>query len=169
MNTEKVTIGFDPGLATTGYGVIRGCSNNWDVIACGVIRTAQSATHQQRLLEIYRETRSLIERFDPAGVAVEEVFMAKNRRTAMFTAETRGVILLAAWGVPVQEYTPLQMKKRITGYGRASKEQIQTMVKQILGLSKVPRPDDAADGLALALCCQFDLRKGIINGMHKGL
>jgi len=169
MNTEKVTIGFDPGLATTGYGVIRGCSNNWEVIACGVIKTPQSAARQQRLREIYQEARSLIERFDPAGVAIEEVYMAKNRRTAMFTAETRGVILLAAWGVPVQEYTPLQMKKRITGYGRASKGQIQTMVKQILGLSKVPRPDDAADGLALALCYQFDLRKGIINGMHNGI
>ncbi len=163
MEKAVIALGFDPGLATTGYGVIRAWQDGWEALDGGVIRTAQGLSRGDRLREIYDGARELIEAHQPTGIAIEEVYFATNARTAMLTAETRGVLLLAAGNLPVHGYTPLQVKKRITGYGKANKAQVQEMVKRLLSLSEIPRPDDAADGLALALCFLFELR-----GLERG-
>jgi len=153
-----VTIGFDPGLATTGYGVVRATHNGWEVVAGGVIRTRAGRSRPKRLREICDEARELIDTYRPVGVAIEEIFFATNAKTAIRTAEARGVLLMAAGNLPVRGYTPLQLKKRVTGYGKADKAQVQAMMKRLLCLSEMPKPDDMADGLALALCYLLDLR-----------
>jgi len=157
MNKPTVTIGFDPGLATTGYGVVRMGADGWEVIAGGVIETEKERPRAERLQEIYREARALIEEHRPDGVAIEEVYLATNAKTAMRTSEARGALLMAAAELPVRGYTPLQVKKRITGYGKASKSQVQAMVKRLLHLPETPKPDDVADGLALAICYILDI------------
>ena len=156
MSSEIVAIGFDPGLAITGYGVVRMVGGKCEAIAGGVIRTKKETPRADRLKILHDEARSLIEAYTPIGVGIEEVFFATNTRTAMRTAEARGVLLMAATGVPVRGYTPLQVKKRITGYGKATKAQVQAMVKRLLRLAEIPKPDDMADGLALALCYVFE-------------
>ena len=158
MSGGALTIGFDPGLATTGYGVVQAGDAGWTVIDGGIISTPHGLSRPERLLDIYNEARGLIEKYHPLGIAIEEIFFATNARTAMLTAETRGVILMATHGLPVRGYTPLQVKKRITGYGKARKQQVQAMIKKLLGLAETPKPDDMADGLALALCYLFDLQ-----------
>ena len=160
MTGEFLALGFDPGLATTGYGIVRGVDGGWEAVAGGVIETEKGVPRANRLQAIYREARALIETYEPDGVAVEEIFLATNAQTAMRTAETRGVLLMAAADVAVRGYTPLQVKKRITGYGRAPKSQVQAMVKRLLCLPEIPKPDDMADGLALALCYLLD-RQGV--------
>jgi crossover junction endodeoxyribonuclease RuvC len=156
MTEKLLTIGFDPGLATTGYGVVRAALTGWEVVAGGTIETQSGLPRSERLLSVYREARSLIEAYQPHEVAIEEVFLATNAKTAMRTAETRGVLLMAAGELPVRGYTPLQVKKRITGYGKATKLQVQAMVQRLLRLPEIPKPDDMADGLAIALCCLLD-------------
>jgi len=156
MTGEFVALGFDPGLATTGYGIARSTSGGWEVVAGGVIETEKGVPRAERLLTIHREARALIETYRPDGVAIEEIFLATNAQTAMRTAETRGVLLMAAADVTVRGYTPLQVKKRITGYGKAPKSQVQAMVKRLLCLPEIPKPHDMADGLALALCYLLD-------------
>jgi len=158
VTDKALTIGFDPGLATTGYGVVQAGDAGWTVIDGGIISTPHGLSRPERLLDIYNEARGLIEKYHPLGIAIEEIFFATNARTAMLTAETRGVILMATHGLPVRGYTPLQVKKRITGYGKARKQQVQAMIKKLLGLAETPKPDDMADGLALALCYLFDLQ-----------
>lgn len=158
MKPGAVTIGFDPGLAATGYGVVRATGNGWEVVAGGVIRTKAGRSRPERLREICDEAQELINTYRPVGVAIEEIFLATNAKTAIRTAETRGVLLMAAGNLPVRGYTPLQLKKRITGYGKADKAQVQAMVKRLLCLSETPKPDDMADGLALALCYLLDMR-----------
>jgi crossover junction endodeoxyribonuclease RuvC len=155
---NEVTIGFDPGLATTGYGVVQATSSGCRVLAGGVIETPASRARADRLGTLSAEARELVETYRPRGVAIEEVYFAANARSAMRTAEARGALLIAAAGFPVRGYTPLQVKKRITGYGRATKAQVQAMVKRLLSLSETPKPDDMADALALALCYLLDLR-----------
>jgi crossover junction endodeoxyribonuclease RuvC len=153
-----IAIGFDPGLAVTGYGVIEMTDDGWRVRAGGVIRTASDRPRSERLGELAHEARELVETYRPCGIAIEEVFFATNAQTAMRTAEARGALLVASAGVPVRGYTPLQVKKRITGYGTAQKAQVQAMVQRLLRLAELPRPDDMADGLALALCYLLDAR-----------
>ena len=152
MSSEVVAIGFDPGLAVTGYGVVRMVDGKCEAIAGGVIRTRKDTPRADRLRILHDEARSLIETYAPIGIGIEEVFFATNARTAMRTAEARGALLMAATGIPIRGYTPLQVKKRIAGYGKASKAQVQAMVKRLLYLAEMPKPDDMADGLALALC-----------------
>lgn len=161
MTRELVAIGFDPGLATTGYGVVSMAAGKWEAIAGGVIQTKKDTPRADRLRILHQEALSLIEAHTPIGIAIEEVFFATNARTAMRTAEARGVLLMAAAGVRVRGYTPLQLKKRITGYGKATKAQVQAMVKRLLNLAETPKPDDMADGLALALC--YLLEEGGVN------
>ncbi|MBU0596206.1 crossover junction endodeoxyribonuclease RuvC [Candidatus Bipolaricaulota bacterium] len=153
-----VAIGFDPGLAITGYGVVRAVNGGLEIVAGGVICTDKGTPRPQRLQEIYSEARTLIETHRPEGIAIEEVFLATNAKTAMRTAEARGALLLASAGRAVRGYTPLQVKKRVTGYGKAPKSQVQAMVKRLLGLAEIPKPDDMADGLALALCYLLENR-----------
>ncbi len=160
MISDFVALGFDPGLATTGYGIVRGTRSSWEAIAGGVIKTEKGISRADRLHTIYQEARALIETYQPDGVAIEEIFLATNAQTAMRTAEARGVLLMAAADLAVRGYTPLQLKKRITGYGKAPKSQVQSMVKRLLSLPQIPKPDDMADGLALALCYLLD-RQGV--------
>ncbi|MCI2424581.1 crossover junction endodeoxyribonuclease RuvC [Candidatus Acetothermia bacterium] len=155
IKSDLVVLGLDPGLATTGYGIIRAglsTKRGWEVLAGGVITTDKSMEAAARLRLIYTNISALINEFPLTGAAIEEIFMARNHKTLISTAQTRGVLLLATSNIPTREYTPLQVKKRITGYGTATKYQVQKMVQELLRLPEIPQPDDMADSLALALC-----------------
>ena len=149
-----LVLGIDPGTATTGYGLVRQIGNHLECIAYGTIQTAAGQPLCERLLKIYRDLQQLLQQHQPEGVAVEELFFSRNIRTAMAVGQARGVILLSAAnaGLPVAEYTPLQVKQAVVGYGRAEKRQVQEMVRVLLALKGIPRPDDAADALAVAIC-----------------
>jgi crossover junction endodeoxyribonuclease RuvC len=150
---EPITLGFDPGTAILGYGVISG-SNSPQLIDVGVIDTRSPAPMPERLLTIHAEATKLIAEFHPHTVAVETLFFARNVTTAIAVGQARGVILLAAAqaGIPVAEYSPSEVKFAVAGYGKAAKKQMQEMVRVILGLDFTIEPDDAADALAIALC-----------------
>ena len=147
-------LGIDPGTATTGYGVVEEVEGNLRPLAVGVIRTPAGQPLPVRLQLIYRGVRDLAAEWEPSAAAVEELFFSSNVRTAMSVGQARGVALLALAdaGLTVAEYTPPAIKQAVTGYGNADKAQIQEMVRLLLGLEKVPRPDDAADALAVAIC-----------------
>lgn len=148
-------LGLDPGLADTGFGVIKKEKDKFRLIECGSIKTKAGRDQSERLLELRNKLIAIIKKHRPAVAAVEELFFAKNAKTALAVAQARGVILLTAreQGLTVREFTPLEVKMALTGYGRADKNQIQQMVKTVLGLESVPKPDDAADALAVAICC----------------
>ncbi|NPA26261.1 MAG: crossover junction endodeoxyribonuclease RuvC [Chloroflexi bacterium] len=148
-------LGLDPGLALTGYGVVEPHPRGgFRVITYGVIRTAAKEPLPQRLLHLYQGMRALLETYQPEAAAVERLFVQRNLRSVMSVGQARGVVLLtlAQFQVPVAEYTPTQVKTALTGYGAARKAQMQRMVQLLLGLPEIPRPDDAADALAVALC-----------------
>lgn len=149
-----IVIGIDPGLATVGFGVIQKGEEKIIPVSYGCIRTSAEKQTSERLLEIYNEINTLFEKYDPQTIAIEKLFFNKNVTSAMSVSEARGVILLVAQlkQIPVFEYTPAQIKQAITGTGHADKRQIQDMVTKLLGLDELPRPDDAADGLSIALC-----------------
>ena len=150
-----IVLGIDPGLATMGYGVISAVHGNFSVIDYGVVTTPKELTLPQRLAQLEEGVTELVQTFKPENIAIEELFFSKNITTGIPVAEARGVILLTAvknLGDEVYEYTPNQIKMAITGYGGADKIQMQHMVQALLRLKKVPRPDDAADALAVALC-----------------
>jgi crossover junction endodeoxyribonuclease RuvC len=149
-----VVLGVDPGIAITGYGVLRQNQDVLEPVTYGVITTPAGWPLPRRLQHLYRELVAMIDRYHPAEASVEELFFARNARTALSVGHARGVILLALAdaGLPTYEYTPLQVKQAITGYGRASKEQMQEMVRLLLQLETIPQPDDAADALAAAIC-----------------
>jgi len=147
-------LGIDPGLAITGYGVVAGDEQHLVPLASGVIRTPPHLAAADRLVLLHRRLAEIVEAHHPDEAAVEELFFATNARTAMAVSQARGVILLglAQAHLVVAEYTPLQVKQATTGYGQADKGQMQEMVRILLGLEDVPRPDDAADALAVAIC-----------------
>ncbi|MFH0903762.1 MAG: crossover junction endodeoxyribonuclease RuvC [Methanobacteriota archaeon] len=149
-----IIIGIDPGLATVGFGVIRKEEDRIIPVSYGCIRTSSEKQNPERLMEIYDEVKALFEKYTPSAVAVEKLFFTNNITSAMGVSEARGVIFLAAQqkNIPVIEYTPKQVKQAITGSGRADKKQMQEMIKRLLDLDEVPKPDDAADGLSIALC-----------------
>ena len=149
-----IILGIDPGTATTGYGVIRSEKGKIQAVGYGCILTKSSGGLENRLVTIFDELTEIIKKFKPEMIAVEELFFASNAKTAISVGHARGVILLACSKakIPVYEYTPLQIKQAVCGYGRADKQQIQKMVKALLNLEKIPKPDDAADGLAIAIC-----------------
>jgi crossover junction endodeoxyribonuclease RuvC len=151
---ELIVLGIDPGLARTGYGVIATEKGRAEALAFGCISTGTVHSREERLLQIHDGVTGLIDRFGPAEIAVERLFFTKNTSSGIEVAEARGVILLAAGRkrIPVAEYTPNQVKQAVTGSGRADKLQVQEMVKRLLSLRELPRPDDAADGLSIALC-----------------
>lgn len=148
-----IILGIDPGLAIVGYGVINTIKGNSSVVDYGVINTPKEDSVPLRLEKIYDGMQSLIEKFKPDCIAIEELFFNTNTTTGINVAQARGVILLACKqkGLKMYEYTPLQIKQALTGYGKAEKKQIQFMVSRLLNLKSVPKPDDAADGLAVAL------------------
>lgn len=155
-----IIFGIDPGLAISGYGIIKYIGNKFEVIDYGAITTESCEEFPKRLKKLYDGYTSLFEIYKPDAVAIEELFYNKNAKTAIAIAEARGVHLLAAENnsIPLYEYTPLQIKQGIVGYGRAEKKQIQEMVKIILNLECVPKPDDVADGLAAAICHAHSLK-----------
>jgi len=156
-----IILGIDPGVAIVGYGVLEKKNKNLQFIDAGCILTQSSEIHARRLAKISRDLNKLIKKFNPNILAIEELFFCKNVKTALKVGEARGVILATAMqlNIPIREFTPLQIKQALTGYGRADKNQIQQMVKIILGLKSIIKPDDAADAVAVAItCANSDLR-----------
>ena len=152
---EYIVLGIDPGTATTGYGIVaRTITGDMLLLACGVIRTEAHRPMHLRLLELFEDLCNLIDEFQPNEVAVEKLFFGRNVTTAITVGQARGTVLLAAAikHLPIGEYTPAEVKQAISGYGNADKRQVQEMVRQTLKLMEIPRPDDAADGIAIAMC-----------------
>lgn len=147
-------LGVDPGIALTGVGIVDAVGHG-KFVHCDAVRTKSDLPHAERLNKLYDSVRQLIDRYEPDVLAIERLFFNKNSRSAMAVAEARGVVVLAAAraGLPVHEFTPLQVKSAVTGQGRADKAQVGYMVKMLLKLSEVPRPDDVTDALAVALAC----------------
>ena len=149
----QTILGIDPGIATVGFGVIRVDRGRQELVRCGAILTPAGQRLSARLRQIYEDTLELIKMFEPDAISVEELFFNDNLKTGIAVAHGRGVILLAGQerGIPMFEYTPLQVKRAIAGYGRANKKQMMEMVRRILGMENVAKPDDASDALALAI------------------
>jgi crossover junction endodeoxyribonuclease RuvC len=160
-------LGIDPGTAITGYGVVDYIKGKEKLVDYGTIRTEAGVEMPSRLFRIKGELDKLLQEYSPQIVAVEELFYNRNSKTVISVAQSRGVVLMtsAAAGLPVAEYTPLQVKQAVVGYGNADKRQVQLMVQRILKMSDIPRPDDAADALAIAICCLHSYRLArIIKG-----
>jgi crossover junction endodeoxyribonuclease RuvC len=155
-------LGIDPGTGILGFGVINTAGQNATLVDAGVVRTKPHQPEQERLLTIYDSLHEIIQAAKPQTVSVERLFFARNVTTAMAVAQARGVVLLVAQqhGLPIAEYTPLQIKMSLTGYGKADKKQVQEMVRLLLNLKDVPKPDDCADALAAALTHAATLRLG---------
>lgn len=147
-------IGIDPGTAVTGYGVVETRDNRLQAVTYGVIRTRSDLPAANRLEKIHNGLKEIIAEHKPQVASIEKLFVSKNPAAALAVGQARGVSLLAAVssGLEVVEFSPVEVKQAVVGYGKADKRQVQEMVKVLLGLSEVPRPDDAADGLALAIC-----------------
>lgn len=148
-----IVMGIDPGLALMGYGVVESDGYRFRTLDYGVVETKAHTEEPERLLQLWHGLNELLNKYKPDAVSVEELFFNKNVKTAISIGQARGVILLAvkSCGIPLFEYTPLQAKQAVAGYGHADKKQIQFMVKTILGLAEIPKPDDAADALAIAI------------------
>lgn len=147
-------LGIDPGVGTIGFGLIEADRSHNTLLRYGVITTPPNTQLSDRLLQIHRDMKELLETFQPEEVAIEELFFSKNITTGISVAHGRGVILMsiAEYGIPVYEYTPNQVKQSVVGYGGADKRQVMLMTQRLLHLDRLPRPDDAADALALAIC-----------------
>ena len=155
-----LTLGIDPGISRTGYGLVRKIDEDLTLVGYGVITPESESPPAQRLRVICDELERIIVHHRPTDVAVERLFFSSNARTALAVGEARGVALLAAakHDLPVYEYTPSEVKESLVGYGRATKGQVQELVKIVLGLDFMPEPDDAADALAVAICHLYALR-----------
>ena len=156
----RIILGIDPGTATMGWGVIRQEGNRLSYLQHGAVTTPSQWEMPRRLGRLFDGVTELVKGYRPETVAVEELFFNTNVTTAITVGQARGVVLLAAYraGIEVAEYTPLQVKQAITSYGRAEKRQVQEMVRSLLRLREIPKPDDAADGLAIAVCHAFSSR-----------
>ena len=151
---NKIILGIDPGIADTGYGIIEIDKNSLRCLGYGSIKTTSNAELAERLLVLSNELNKIIKKYKPDLIAVEQLFFCKNVKTALMVGQARGVILLTGEQnkIPMVEFTPLQVKQAVAAYGQAGKMQVQKMVKILLNLDKLPRPDDAADALAVAIC-----------------
>jgi len=149
-----IVLGIDPGMAIMGYGVIESSNNAMKVLDYGVVTTPSDMDTPQRLLKIFNSVEELIQQYSPDAMAYEELFFNKNVKTALIIGHARGAAVLAGArkDIDLYEYTPLQVKQAVVGYGRADKQQVQNMVKLLLNLREIPRPDHAADALAVAIC-----------------
>ena len=150
-------LGIDPGIGRCGWAVIEGSGNSFKAIAYGCIETSSKKEVGERLTEIYEEITNIIKKYSPKALSIEELFFNNNEKTAFVVGQARGVILLAAAqnNLEISIYTPLQVKIALTGYGRAEKSQIGKMVKTVFSLKEIPKPDDTADALAVALTGAF--------------
>ncbi len=148
------TIGIDPGYAIVGFGVIEYEKSNFSVIGYGAVTTPAGIDFEKRLEIIYSDISQILDNYKPQSLAIEKLYFQNNQKTAIDVAEARGVTVLAAAQrhIPIYEYTPLQVKQSVTGYGQAVKKQVQEMTKRILKLPQIPKPDDTADALAIAVC-----------------
>ena len=157
-----IILGIDPGIATVGYGIVAFEKGKFLASDHGAILTPAHTHLEDRLNKIYDDTTELIKKYKAEYLAIEELFFNTNQKTAISVAQGRGVVLLAAKkaGIPIYEFTPLQVKQSVVGYGRAEKKQVMTMTKIILNLEEIPKPDDAADALALAICLAHSLKYG---------
>jgi crossover junction endodeoxyribonuclease RuvC len=160
-------LGIDPGTAITGYAIIEEDEHGaLKLVTLGVINTPAHTPLSSRLQMIYEGLSEIVNKFQPEASAVEQLFFSKNARTAMSVGHARGVTLLALSnaGLTIHEYTPMQIKQAVTGYGGARKQQIQEMVRMLLNLSSIPKPDDAADAAAVAICCLYRSKiDGLLN------
>ena len=147
-------MGIDPGYATIGYGIVDYDNVHFKTVGYGAVTTPPDKDFPDRLVDIYNDITTLIKKYNPQCMAIERLYFNTNTTTAIDVAQARGVIVLAARqaGIGIYEYTPLQVKQSITGYGRAEKHQVMEMVKSLLQLKAVPKPDDTADAIALAIC-----------------
>ena len=158
-------LGIDPGYAIVGFGVLESAGGRQRLVRCGAINTPAGMALPARLLQIARDMETLIGQFHPQAMAIEELFFNHNVTTGIGVAQARGVILMTAekLSVPVYEYNPSQVKQAVVGYGKAEKRQVMDMTKRLLGLSSVPKPDDAADALALAICHAHSSKSGLLG------
>jgi crossover junction endodeoxyribonuclease RuvC len=152
-----IILGIDPGTATTGYGLIKKTGKQapeYEIIDFGVINTVKTDSDAERLQILFSDLTAIIKKFKPVKIGVEKLFFTNNQTTAMAVSQARGVVLLASQqaGLEITELTPLQIKNTLCGYGKADKKQVQAVVQQTFKLKNVPKPDDAADALAIALC-----------------
>lgn len=164
-----IILGIDPGYALIGYGIVSYDNGRFKTLNYGAITTPSDIPFSARLEIIYRDMNQLLREFKPDAMSIEKLFFNTNTTTAIDVAQARGTILLAAQlnGVPIFEYTPLQVKSAVTGFGRAEKFQIMEMTRSLLGLSNVPKPDDTADALALAIC-HANTGTGRLSSIMKG-
>lgn len=165
-----VILGIDPGYAIVGWGVIEYKANKFRVIDYGAVTTEAKTPFPLRLCDIYNGLCEIIKKYQPQVLSMEKLFYNNNAKTVIDVAQARGVITLAAQqnGLKIAEYTPLQVKQSVTGYGRAVKKQVQEMTRIILNLEKIPKPDDTADALAMAIChahCSGSLLGSMVSGM----
>lgn len=163
MATKKseVYLGIDPGIADTGFGLLRREGAKMTCLAYGSIKTSSKKPLDERLFELHNNLRELIERFKPDWVGIEELFFTNNAKSALIVGQARGVVLLTIkqHGVQMLEFTPLQVKQAVSTYGKADKGQVQRMVKMLLNLKEIPKPDDAADALAIAICAANSIKQ----------
>ena len=150
-------LGLDPGTATTGFGIIETAQDELSCLHYGAILTAANTKDEDRLVIIHSELKSLLREYKPDAVSIEKLYFFKNQKTVIPVSQARGVLLLtvAGFNIPIFEFTPPQVKVAVTGYGRAQKKQVQEMVQRLLNLEKIPKPDDAADALALAIAYSY--------------
>ena len=167
-------MGFDPGYAIVGCGAVEYNNNSFTPVYYGAVTTSAGTPFEQRLLKIDSEIGDILDRIKPEAVAVEELFFTTNKKTVIDVAQARGVIVLAVAkrGIPFFEYTPLQVKQSVVGYGRAEKHQVMEMTRLMLSLREVPKPDDAADALAIAICHAHAISSGfggLQNAIKRGM
>ena len=154
MAQNKIILGIDPGIADTGFGIVYQEGSRLACLEYGSIKTSAKKELPARLLELGTTLDALIKKHKPDVIAVEELYFCNNAKTALIVGQARGVVLYVAMqhNLPLKNFTPLQVKQAVSAYGKADKQQVQRMVKMILGLKEIPKPDDAADALAVAIC-----------------
>lgn len=165
-----LVLGIDPGYAIVGYGVVKYENNRFMPVAYGAVTTKAGVEFSSRLNTIYEDVYAVIERYRPEVLSIEKLYFNTNTTTAIDVAQARGVILLAArkHNIPIYEYTPLQVKQSVTGYGKAEKAQVMELTRRLLGLEKTPKPDDTADALAVAICHCHSASSLIFKRMQGG-
>lgn len=153
-NLNMKILGIDPGMAIVGYGLIKYENEKYELLTSGSIQTSKNLGDSKRLLEIYNDLSTIIEKYNPDCASVEELFFFKNQKTVIPVAEARGVILtvLEKFSIPTYSYTPMEVKQVLTGYGRAEKKEVEQMVKLTLETDKLPKLDDTVDAIAIAIC-----------------
>ena len=164
-----IILGIDPGYAIVGVGIIEFLGNQFKPIAYDAITTHAKMATSLRLKHIFEDINFCLDKYQPDAVAIEELFFNNNAKTAIAVAQARGVLVVAAAArnIPVYEYTPLQIKQSVVGYGRADKTQVQQMVKMLLNLNAVPKPDDVADALAVAICHAHSCKMNDVLGTNR--